>query len=290
MNKGRLNRMEFRMEHKATRLKPFGALVEPQTHGDDVRKLNVEFLRGLVRREHLVVVRGFRTFDGAEDFADYCGLWGEVSEWPFGKVLELVERENPDDHIFDNNYVPLHWDGMYRKQVPEFQMFHCVQAPLAGQGGRTTFSNTVLALQSASASVRSLWSQVTGHYQRKMEFYDSKTVSPVVTSHPRSGFPVIRYNEPPIEGSGHFVNPPKLEFAGASAEGIVEFHRSLREALYAPTHFYAHEWHVGDLVVADNYSLLHGREAFVTKAPRHLRRVHVLGDPPLANPGLVSYQ
>jgi L-tyrosine isonitrile desaturase/decarboxylase len=40
-------------------------------------------------------------------------------------------------------------------------------------------------------------------------------------------------------------------------------------------------------VIADNYTLLHGRTAFTVKVPRHLRRVHVLGDPPLDNPALV---
>jgi alpha-ketoglutarate-dependent taurine dioxygenase len=123
-----------------------------------------------------------------------------------------------------------------------------------------------------------------------MEFYDSKTISPIIDSHPHRGFSVIRYNEPPREGFGVFVNPPVLEFTGIGHEELSLFHSSLREALYAPDHYYAHEWCQGDLVVADNFSLLHGREAFETKAPRHLRRVHVLSDPPLNNPRLVSYQ
>jgi alpha-ketoglutarate-dependent taurine dioxygenase len=235
-------------------------------------------------------LRGFRTFTGAEDFSEYCERWGEISVWPFGKVLELVERNNPEDHIFDNNYVPLHWDGMYRPQVPEFQLFHCVRAPRSDQGGRTTFSNTVLALENASPHQRKLWEKATGHYQRKMEFYDSKTVSPVVDSHPLRGFSVIRYNEPPKEGYKPFVNPPILEFSGLNEQELVEFHNSLRDALYGPANFYAHEWQEGDLVVADNFSLLHGREGFETKAPRHLRRVHVLSNPPLNNPCLVSYK
>ncbi len=123
-----------------------------------------------------------------------------------------------------------------------------------------------------------------------MEFYDSKTVSPIVDSHPLRGFSVIRYNEPPREGFGDFLNPPTLEFTGLDHEELSELHRSLRDALYSPSCFYAHEWQEGDLVVADNFSLLHGREAFETKAPRHLRRVHVLSDPPLANPRLVSHR
>lgn len=278
------------MEPKITSVEPFGLLLEPTRPNGDIGDLNVDLLRELVWRERLIVLRGFRTFSEPEEFSDYCQHWGEISVWPFGKVLELVERNSPEDHIFDNNYVPLHWDGMYRPQVPEFQIFHCVQAPRKGQGGRTTFSNTPLALEHASHGTRSLWRQVTGHYQRKMEFYDSKTVSPIIDSHPHRGFPIIRYNEPPLDGYGHFVNPPILKFTGVSADEIAEFHRTLREALYAPENFYAHEWREGDLVVADNFSLLHGREGFETKAPRHLRRVHVLSNPPLNNPRLVSHR
>lgn len=276
------------MEAKKTRIEPFGLLLEPQNPSGDIRDLDVTDLRELLWRERFLVLRGFRTFADAEAFAEYCERWGEISVWPFGKVLELVERNNPEDHIFDNNYVPLHWDGMYRPQVPEFQLFHCVRAPKVGQGGRTTFSDTTLALERAPAHHRELWGKVTGTYRRKMEFYDSKTVSPVIDIHPLRGFPVIRYNEPPSEGFGTFLNPPILEFTGVGEEELVEFHRTLREALYSPANFYAHEWREGDIVVTDNFSLLHGRESFETKAPRHLRRVHVLSNPPLDNPRLVS--
>ncbi len=278
------------MKYTTSRLEPFGLLIEPLHSNDDVHTLDVEELRDLFQREHLIALRGFHTFKGAEGFSEYCERWGEVSLWPFGKVLELVEQDNPEDHIFDSSYVPLHWDGMYRPQVPEYQIFHCVQAPPADSGGRTTFSNTVLALEHAPSHVRSLWSKVTGVYHRKMEFYNSKTVSPIITRHPQRDYPVIRYNEPPVETDKDFVNPPVLEFTGLNAEDLSEFHRSLQEALRAPSNFYAHEWHTGDIVISDNFTLLHGRESFVSKAPRHLRRVHVLSDPPLNNPGLESYK
>src|SRR5262245_41116012 len=103
-------------------VKPFGVLAQPRFEAFSVGDLPVDELRELARRHHLVVLRGFSTFahdaNGSDAFAEYCARWGEVSRWPFGKVLELVEQENPADHIFDNNYVPLHWDGMYRPQVP----------------------------------------------------------------------------------------------------------------------------------------------------------------------------
>jgi alpha-ketoglutarate-dependent taurine dioxygenase len=255
-----------------------------------VQALNIESLHELFSQKQLIVLRGFDTFQNAEDFSLYCEYWGEVSLWPFGKVLELIEQDNPKDHIFDNSYVPLHWDGMYRPQIPEYQIFHCVKAPLPGQGGRTTFANTLLVLKHAASELKERWNKVTGIYQRKMEFYNSKTVSPIITQHPHQDFSVIRYNEPHTKDKGHFINPIAFEFTGVNHEEVDFFHRSLNQALYDPRNFYAHEWQTGDIVIADNFSLLHGREAFVSKSPRHIQRVHVLSNPPFDNPGLESYE
>lgn len=275
---------------KITKMNPFGALIEASSTNQDIRDLNTEELRELFKKEQLIALRGFRTFKDAHDFSSYCERFGEISIWPFGKVLELIEQENPLDHIFDHNYVPLHWDGMYRPQVAEYQIFHCVQAPLAGQGGRTTFSNTILALKNTSTDLKNLWSKVTGTYERKMEFYSSKTISPIITKHPHRDFSVIRYNELPSKEKGRFINPSDLEFTGISDDEQDFFHKTLKEALYSDNNFYAHLWQTGDVVIADNFSLLHGREGYVSKSPRHLRRVHVLSNPPINNPGLVSYQ
>lgn len=106
-----------------------------------------------------MLLRGFETFEHSEQFADYCERWGEVSVWPFGRVLDLVQKEDPGDHIFDSSYMPMHWDGMYRPQVPEYQIFQCVKAPLPGHGGRTTFSHTMLALQHALSQILSFGSK-----------------------------------------------------------------------------------------------------------------------------------
>lgn len=263
----------------------FGALVEAGSPQERLADLPVGELRELARTHHLLLLRGFQGPADAEELTAYCARWGEISMWPFGAVLELVEHENPDDHIFDHRHVPLHWDGMYRPQVPEFQLFHCVSAPGEDQGGGTVFSQTSAVLRDADPAARELWEQVSGTYRRRTEFYDSVAVSPVVTAHPGTGEPVIRYNEP-VAADDEFINHPDLEFSGVPADRLPEFHDGLKRALRAPAHSYTHRWRTGDLVVTDNYTLLHGREAFTSRAPRHLRRVHVLGDPPLDNPAL----
>jgi len=93
------------MNYKITPLEPFGVLLEPKSANTNIKDLNIESLRALFWQEQLVLLRGFDTFKNATDFSNYCGSWGEISVWPFGKVLELIEQDNPTDHIFDNSYV-----------------------------------------------------------------------------------------------------------------------------------------------------------------------------------------
>lgn len=280
------------MDYTISRMHSFGVRIEPQNNASPVpiQKLDRTVLQRLFFQEQLIVLRGFITFENAENFAHYCETFGAISIWPFGQVLELIEQDQPEDHIFDHRYVPLHWDGMYRPQVPEMQIFHCVKAPPPELGGKTTFSNTILALKHTPTETKNLWRQVTGLYQRKMAFYHSRVRSPIITRHPYRDFEVIRYNEFPSEDDKDFINPPQMEFTGLDSNLLNSVHTLLTNTLYHPKNFYAHEWQAGDVLIADNFSLLHGREAFISQSPRHLQRVHVLSNPPLDNPGLEFHQ
>ncbi|MFC4512147.1 TauD/TfdA dioxygenase family protein [Streptomyces ehimensis] len=269
--------------HPLTPVTPFGVRIDAAHPGTPITDLPVARLRELAREHHLLLLRGFTAFTNADELTAYSAQWGEIAMWPYGAVLELVEHDNPDDHIFDHRYVPMHWDSMYREQIAQFQVFHCVSAPGIGNGGRTTFTQTEAVLRDADPAHRELWEKATGRYRRAVSDYVGECVSPVVTTHP-DGFPIIRYNEPPV--GEDFLNRPDLEFTGIPAEQLPEFHRTLNEALYNPRHLYAHTWQTGDVVIADNYTLLHGREAFTSRSPRHLQRVHVLGTPPLENTAL----
>ncbi|GGO88612.1 hypothetical protein GCM10012280_29850 [Wenjunlia tyrosinilytica] len=218
----------------------------------------------------------------------FASSLGEPLVWPFGPVLDLVEQEDPVDGVFDANWLPFHWDGMFVERIPEFQVFWCVDAPGQGQGGRTSFCDTTRALADADPATRALWERTTVSYRiEQVVHYGGAVVSPLVVPHPRRGFPVMRYQEPVPEGM-RYVNPPSLEFTGVDEQEAEQVRRTLRESLYDPRHCLHHAWRTGDLVLTDNYTLLHGRESYVTRASRHLRRVHVLGDPPLANPALVA--
>lgn len=275
------------MNFKTTKLNPFGLLIEPINGKTNILDLDIKELREILSNEHLVALRGFTSFASAEEFSEYCEKFGEICLWPFGKVLELVEKENPEDHIFDNSYIPLHWDGMYRKQICETQVFHCINAPGENNGGGTTFTNTKKILENASATEKEYWGKITCEYSRKMEFYDSKTIAPIIDKHYEKEYSVIRFCEPPNSNDTSFVNHPGFEVKGIPEDEVASFIQNLNQTLYSPQYLYTHQWETGDIVFSDNSTLLHGREPFTKGAPRHLRRIQLLGTPPLNNPHLI---
>jgi alpha-ketoglutarate-dependent taurine dioxygenase len=270
-----------------TPLKPFGLLLQAREPGADPRSIPVGLLRRLTCEHQLLLMRGFAPFESPEAMSRYCTSWGELYEWPFGTVLDLVEHAKPQDSVFDHTYLPMHWDGMYVSKIPAFQFFQCIQAPEGNDGGQTTFSNTLRILEDVDERTRALWERVTVTYRiRQMAHYGGVVRSPLITPHPETGAPVLRYNEPPPEGV-EILNRTEFEYEGIPATQVRELREGLRAAIHDPRHLYAHEWRTGDMVVADNYVLLHGRMAFTRGSRRHLRRVHILGNPPFENPAIM---
>ena len=84
------------MNYKVSKLEPFGALVEPTEAQTSVNDLSIQALRDLFDEHQIVLLRGFSGVAESNDLVDFSERWGEVSVWPFGKVLELVAQEPVD--------------------------------------------------------------------------------------------------------------------------------------------------------------------------------------------------
>lgn len=181
---------------------PFGAILTPQHPGQKIGELPVAALRALAQEHHLLVLRGFDSgFSEAEVLTRYAEQWGEIMMWPFGAVLDVKEHPDARDHIFDSSYVPLHWDGMYKPTIPEFQLFHCVAAPSQDEGGCTTFVDTTRLLANADEALLEQWLSVSITYRiKQVVHYGGEVCSPLVVQHPNGRGLIMRYNEPPTEG------------------------------------------------------------------------------------------
>lgn len=254
---------------------PFGVLVEATHPGHDLRELPVPALRDVVRERRLLVLRGFAPLESADEMATWCARWGELMRWPSGAALDGVVLDGAESS--HRGAVPLHWDGLYQSHIPEFQVFACIDA--AETGGNTVFTDTAAVIADAEPEQVEQWAAVTVTYRVRGS---GRARVPVVALHPVHGEPTIRFHEPARDG-GVPDYRPEHEFDGVAPDDVPDFLERLRLALHDRKHHYRHTWQEGDVVVADNHALLHGREDG-EPGERQLRRVYVLGTPAMENP------
>ncbi|GIG61884.1 pyoverdine chromophore biosynthetic protein PvcB [Longispora fulva] len=257
-----------------TTLSPFGQVVQADGPDPDLRALSPEALAERARTHKVLVLRGFPLLS-IPDLVDYCRGWGEILEWDFGPVLDLVIHDEPRNYLFARGDVPFHWDGAFAAHVPSFFLFQCVQAPPPGSGGETVFCDTTAVLREAGDDRVKQWDQLTVTYRTdKLAHYGGHRVQPLVDSHPRTGERTLRYAEPLPEGD--YLNPLFLEIETLDDAERERFCAEFAEYVHQPRFCYAHEWRDGDIVIADNHALIHGRNAFGTDAPRHLQRIQMI--------------
>ena len=90
---------------RSATLTPFGLLVHAPSPGTALADLPVEPLRRAVLQARLLVLRGFAPFADREALAGYCRAWGDLLEWDFGSVFEVVEQDIELLRSYDNDEV-----------------------------------------------------------------------------------------------------------------------------------------------------------------------------------------
>jgi alpha-ketoglutarate-dependent taurine dioxygenase len=261
------NRSEWTLES----LEPFGVVVRAAVEGTHAGEIPARLFEEWVGRHGVVVARGFASLD-AGALPEFGRRFGEVLEWDFGEVNDLRVRKGAKNYLYTNHEVPFHWDGAFVGRVPRYIVFQCDAAPPRGAGGETLFCDTRRLLERVSPDEREAWGRINITYStEKIVHYGGAFTSPLLTRHPVGGEPVLRYAEPVDD-----LNPVRLEIEGVAAEARAAFLLDMRRRLRDTEVCYAHEWRDGDILIADNHALLHGRRAFAESAPRHIRRVNVL--------------
>lgn len=259
------------MNLNTRRLDPFGLEITAAAPGLTLNSVSIPQLRSWVAEHRVTIFRGLES-PSDESMLDFCRQLGSILEWEFGAVNELQVRDSARNYLYTSREVPFHWDGAFLGRIPHYIFFHCQIAPPVGSGGETTFCDTVQLLERIAPEERRRWEEVRITYQTdKVVHYGGSFESPMLASHPVTGETVLRFAEPV-----HDLNPVRLTIDGVPAEEQPAFLARIHEQLNDPAVCYAHAWRQGDIVLADNHALLHGRRAFSLPAARHLRRVNIL--------------
>ena len=251
-------------------LSPFGLTVRAVESGADV-KLVASRLKAWVDEHRFVVLKGFAPLDGPA-LPDFCRSLGELLEWEFGAVNNLRVDPDSKNYLYTNRAVPFHWDGAFLPCSPHYIFFHCDVAPDSESGGETLFCDTVRLLDNTPLHIQKLWNDVVITYStEKIVHYGGTFSSPLLASHPTLGIRVVRYAEPVDD-----LNPVQLNIAGISKNEQPAFLEDMRHRLNDENCCLAYQWESGDIVMADNFALLHGRRAFAKETERLIRRVNIL--------------
>jgi alpha-ketoglutarate-dependent taurine dioxygenase/4-hydroxybenzoate polyprenyltransferase len=249
-------------------LAPFGLVVNVPP-GTPWSAIDASDVHAWVAKHRVVVFRGVAPPEKRELPADARRL-GPIMAFSFGSVNELKPSPDAKNYLYTNREVPLHWDGAFIGEIPRYLFFHCVDAP-AVQGGETVFVDTTRVWARADDETRELWRQLRFVYEtEKVVHYGGSFEAKVVAQHPHTHETVLRFAEPVDDLNAVSVSAKGLSPL-ESARVITELKRAMRE----PDVVLAHAWVKGDVVLADNHALLHGRRAFEGGETRHIRRVNV---------------
>lgn len=95
---------------------------------------------------------------------------------------------------------------------------------------------------------------------------------PLIIPHPATGISCIRYHERWPQSRTRF-DPIAVSIDGSESEQ--RLCDVLEELLYDRRVCLWHEWQEGDIVVSDNFSMMHTRSSFTSGAKRELWRIHI---------------
>lgn len=253
---------------RLTPLSPFGLLIEAD--GDpEMGRFGPALVHRLMREHRVLAFRGFDALLG-DDFPRWCTRLGELLDWEFGTVNTLKVDPEKKNYLYTQAKVPMHWDGAFLHTPPHYICFHCDVAA-DGPGGETTFTDTVRLLEGVDAETLERWEDINATYiTEKVVHYGGDFMSAILGEHPVTGERTLRYAEPVEE-----INPVAVFLHGLPVEKHRAFIDAMERRLYDPALLYAHRWVPGDIVIADNHALLHGRHA-LTGPERKIRRVNIM--------------
>jgi alpha-ketoglutarate-dependent taurine dioxygenase len=252
-------------------LSPFGLEIMAGQPGTELGAIGATGLRAWVREHRVIVLRGFVPPNG-EALPEFAGTLGEILTWEFGAVNELRARAEARNYLYTDHAVPFHWDGAFAGRIPRFIVFHCEDAPPPGGGGETLFCDTLRLLERVGPEQRETWRRVAITYSTdKVAHYGGAFTSPMLETDPQTQQEVLRFAEP-VED----LNPVWLQIHGLPPEAQARLLQQMQALLRDPALCYQHRWMPGDVLIADNFTLLHGRNAFCDPERRSLRRANVL--------------
>lgn len=257
-----------------------GALLEPD--GLDEPGFVADTLR-LLERQRFCVIRG--ALPTAADAVATLRRFGPINEAKTRQDGAVIVETQGDDEVFrSNGALPLHKDGLLTGFDVILVGIYCVHFQEVS-GGRTYVSDANVALRELppedvetlrSNGLEAMAVDASGYYREEFESVWHRF--PAFKARPGRA-PSLSMGLPHAAGEKESWRVRVADVTRAESDRILA---ALRDAFLNANYVYYHDWREGDLLLMDNYAVLHGREAFEARR-RALANIQVLSED--AGPG-----
>ena len=226
-----------------------------------------------IHRDGLALLTGVEPSRDA--FEEATALIGPMRSYSYAPISDIfVEPEAPiaatnpmaQRLAYTGSALSLHVDESFRGTQPGLVVFQCVEADMEGGGESVLVDGFMLAelLKDRTPEAFELLSRTATTFRRRYEGFDYYTQTPVFTLDTKGA--VVRFcwaekSVAPIRAPEHLIEP------------IYAARRALLELVHDESLQARIALRPGELLIADNYRVMHGRTAY--RGRRHLRHCHV---------------
>lgn len=235
----------------------------------------VQIRQQLFDARFLVLRNMFTTLKQVHAFLRRLGPLNEAATRQRGVVV--VDTSGKDEVFRSNAALPLHKDGILTGFDVAIVGIWCVEFDEV-VGGRTLVADAASALPDLATEDRALLHAAgfealaidqSGYY--RPELTGKWTRFPAF--HARRGrTPTLHLGLPHVRGEPESW---RVRIPGVPEAQSEQLFDRLREKLLDPRFVYWHDWQPGDLLLLDNYAVMHGRESFRARS-RRLANLQVL--------------
>ncbi|KAJ2160157.1 hypothetical protein GGF46_002470 [Coemansia sp. RSA 552] len=210
-----------------------------------------------------------------ERIIDFIDPSADVISTHFGRIEHLrtgnTENTNNDQLGYTNSAVRLHTDQCYSDDVPGFQFLHCIRP--ADVGGENYFVHAESAANYLKTEVShrayDLLTTVPVQFDRKQNNFQALHVGPILRLGDSKGgerrLEQIRYS--------YFTQGPQTTVPFSQIHEWYEAQQTWDRLLYRDDFQIKADLQAGDVVIYDNFKVLHARNGFQGK--RHMAGVYL---------------
>ncbi len=187
---------------------------------------------------------------------NFANSIGSIRRTNFGEFFNVKSKPNPNDLAYTSLALAPHTDNPYRNPVPCIQMLHCIENEV--NGGLSTLVDGYTVTEKLKKDFQDYYNILTD-VKVRFQFIDQSVIledwAEMIQLNEKGEFKQVRFS-------------PRLDFVPLMEKNKLELFYSARKKiseLYNSDQYRVEfKLSPGDLLMMDNYRLLHGRTSYDT--------------------------